>query len=577
MEDIVKNINSCGIPLETSRPADLLDITNELDLISNSKRTISLRVFRRDSETIYGEKFLEKTFRIPSVSTQISDHNEILFYSELCNEFAKIQGVECANALALRWSDDSVVSLRLEFVKDTVVAESFHEKENAMVAVGRIANHFYNKTEMWPTWLRTSTGIGSEKPENSLKKTTELFSQLGLLAGAEILDTFYDNRDRIAAEYKKCPMSISHGDANHQNVRFVPKNNSTLFLDWPRVRIASVADDAARIIQPWIVFHSNALNMDSLVKLELKLYRKFLNELRVVPTKSHRFVRSAYEIRTVINAIALGSHVLSWLQSSNSKEIFGARIATATNWYSLILTRIRELNMSIEGTVEEDRICHLKNRYLGKGASEYDNQRKGNKRWQMEHEITERFLAEHSGKSVLDLPVGTGRFLGLYKKFGMSVFGVDRSSDMLLESQSAAEIYDLTDLALVLGDAVNFNPRKLESDIVVCTRFLNWLPSDLARKAFLLLSEACRDEMLITLSSIDESKFIGTDRQQVEKRLQNMHVPKAESDLPPNGAHSYLQFQEWIETGKMQLVNSELLLEGRNHLRVEIHRLKKVD
>lgn len=232
--------------------------------------------------------------------------------------------------------------------------------------------------------------------------------------------------------------------------------------------------------------------------------------------------------------------------------------------------------MSAECAIAQDRIGHLKDRYIGKEASEYNNRRKGSVRWQMEHSIAREFLASHRGKSVLDVPVGTGRFIGLYQEFGMSVYGMDRSSDMLAESQTEAQAYGLTDLTLVLGDATSFNPKKLESDIVLCTRFLNWLPTDLARQAFLFLAEACKEEMLITLTSIDESKFEGVARERIEDRLKKMHVPKPGDSLPPNGAHSYLQFQEWIRTANMQLVESKLLLEGRSHLRVETHCLRKL-
>jgi len=535
-----------------------------------------LRVFQRNSGAANAAIYLEKTFEISSDRSAPSDYKEILFYSELRNRVNEIPGVDCAEARAIRWSEDSTVTLRLDFVPDTVVAESLDQKENAMAAAGRIANHFHKKPDTLPDWLIKSAGIGSTYPKHSIKKTTDLLIELGMSGDANLLNEFYDMRSYLSSIYKKSPTSMSHGDANHQNIRFVPGSSSTLFLDWPRVEIASVASDAARIVQPWIVFHSNVTDMTELESLESILYAKFVDELTDIPETELASVRSAYEIRSIANAIAIGAHVLSWLRSSNSAFESAVRASTARNWYKINLNRIREFKMNAECAVDEDRIGHLKSRYLGKGASEYNNQRKGNARWQAEHKITKEFLVEHRGKTVLDMPVGTGRFVGLYKEFDMSVYGMDRSADMLTETQKEAESYGLTDLTLVLGDATNFLPKKLKSDIVVCTRFLNWLPTDLARQAFLLLAEACQDEMLITLSSIDESKFSGDERLRIETRLKNMHVPKPDSDLPPNGAHSYLQFLEWIETAHMELVNTELLVEGRNHLRVETHRLRKI-
>ena len=187
-----------------------------------------------------------------------------------------------------------------------------------------------------------------------------------------------------------------------------------------------------------------------------------------------------------------------------------------------------------------------------------------------------KFVATHEGKSVFDMPVGTGRFLDLYKKHHMSVIGMDRSGDMLKETQSEATSMGLDDLTLILGDATNFNAKKVKSDIVICTRFLNWLPADLARKAFLLLAAACSDEMMITLTSIDEREFEGEEKKRILNSLEKMHTPKADSKLPPNGAHSYVKFLNWIELAGMELMTSQVLVEGRNGLKVQMHKLRKL-
>lgn len=575
--EIVNLINRCGIPIEHARPVGLVEITSEYDLISNSDKTKSLRVFEDKSASSNKKVFLEKTFSIDNSSG--SDYREILFYSDIRNHIDKIPGLACTKAHALRWGSDSCVTLRLDFVANSVVAEKYEHKENAMEAAGNFANYFYTKPGQWPKWLLRSVGIGSTTPEYSIAKTTELFDVLGLGEHTELLTDFYMMRKVIVELYKKSPMSITHSDANHQNIRFLSGSCETLFLDWPRVRIASVADDAARIIQPWIIFHNKVEDSKSLAKIEESLYNAFSERLEDIPSEKMRFVRAAYEIRTVINAIGLGSHILSWLNSSQSDLSRSTRHKTAKHWYQLILTRIEGLKMivdKIDDVSEVDRISDLKNRYLGEGATAYNKQRQGNARWQKEHQITRKFLESHKGKSVLDMPIGTGRFLPLYKEFGLSAIGMDRSVDMLTQSQLEAESTGLDDLTLVLGDATNFNSEKLRSDIVVCTRFLNWLPSDLARKTFLNLAKACNQEMLITLSSIDESKFQGDDRKRIEMRLANMHVPKNGDKLPPNGAHSYLQFLEWVKSSDMELVESELLLEGRSNLRVEMHRLRRL-
>ena len=57
----------------------------------------------------------------------------------------------------------------------------------------------------------------------------------------------------------------------------------------------------------------------------------------------------------------------------------------------------------------------LKRRYSGTGATNYNELRQHSSRWRKEHEMVRAFLLPHKGKSVLDLPVGTGRFAEIYK------------------------------------------------------------------------------------------------------------------------------------------------------------------
>ena len=75
--------------------------------------------------------------------------------------------------------------------------------------------------------------------------------------------------------------------------------------------------------------------------------------------------------------------------------------------------------------------------YKGHVAAEYDSTRTAKwiarLRWNREFILLGEFirLATGNGNTVLDAPVGTGRFQSLFENLGYKVIGVDVSSDML--------------------------------------------------------------------------------------------------------------------------------------------------
>ena len=74
-------------------------------------------------------------------------------------------------------------------------------------------------------------------------------------------------------------------------------------------------------------------------------------------------------------------------------------------------------------------------KFHGEVAENYDDKREGTEKWQVEQRIIEEMLAElPAGTSVLDCPVGTGRFLRSYVRLGLDFIGMDISGDMLKKS-----------------------------------------------------------------------------------------------------------------------------------------------
>lgn len=116
--------------------------------------------------------------------------------------------------------------------------------------------------------------------------------------------------------------------------------------------------------------------------------------------------------------------------------------------------------------------------YYGENASTYDKIRHKQKRWSKEHKIIERILKEKKLEkkdfSVIDVPVGTGRFFSLYQELDIEALGIDVSSDMLDIAASQRKRMDY-DISLKFGDARFLPVPDAAYDVMICLRFINFI------------------------------------------------------------------------------------------------------
>lgn len=113
-------------------------------------------------------------------------------------------------------------------------------------------------------------------------------------------------------------------------------------------------------------------------------------------------------------------------------------------------------------------------KYHGRKAETYDEIRKKQERWDIENAVVQAELAElRPIASVLDVPVGTGRFLRVYDRFGVEkVYGVDVSDEMLLlAAKKARKCENREGIVLKRKDVRDLGP--VEVDVTVCVRFLD--------------------------------------------------------------------------------------------------------
>lgn len=146
-----------------------------------------------------------------------------------------------------------------------------------------------------------------------------------------------------------------------------------------------------------------------------------------------------------------------------------------------------------------DLLTRLKLKYTGSAASNYNKERELEIKWHNEQEAVRNFLFDIAAncniQSVLDTPVGTGRFFPFYKQLNISVIGIDISEDMLAQSKEEAERNDLQ-CVLSQQDIVDINLNQ-RIDIIVCTRFMNWLDFNLFEKCLGQLSKLMSEHLII--------------------------------------------------------------------------------
>lgn len=112
----------------------------------------------------------------------------------------------------------------------------------------------------------------------------------------------------------------------------------------------------------------------------------------------------------------------------------------------------------------------IRDKYRGRVAELYD-QRSGSLKWKTETIAVDRFLdLIGTGRSVLDIPVGTGRFLAAYRARSMPAIGMDTSGDMLAQAR-----LKMADADLRIGDILRIDMPDLSVDVGVAVRIMSWL------------------------------------------------------------------------------------------------------
>lgn len=142
--------------------------------------------------------------------------------------------------------------------------------------------------------------------------------------------------------------------------------------------------------------------------------------------------------------------------------------------------------------------------YKGKNVDSYELKRKNNPKWKFEEKALLSVLEIVKKKitTIIDAPVGTGRFIPIYESAISQVkgCGIDYSMDML---ELARERINSNNFKVALKDIVR---ESLDStvDLIVCYRFLNLIEWDLAGKVLLKLMNGSKKFLLFSIRLVDE-------------------------------------------------------------------------
>jgi SAM-dependent methyltransferase len=136
-------------------------------------------------------------------------------------------------------------------------------------------------------------------------------------------------------------------------------------------------------------------------------------------------------------------------------------------------------------------------KYTGPVAANYESDRQVEAHWWKEDEFIREFFREKVVSSLLDTPVGTGRFFQHYKRAGI-VVGLDVSEDMLNEARLKLALLPPATIGSVeRGDIFSLRFSDRQFSLAVVWRLLHLIPADLLPGAIGELSRVTDRELLV--------------------------------------------------------------------------------
>lgn len=137
-------------------------------------------------------------------------------------------------------------------------------------------------------------------------------------------------------------------------------------------------------------------------------------------------------------------------------------------------------------------------KYHGAVSANYDAKRTGAPKWALEQDIIEGMLSDlPAGATVLDVPVGTGRFLPFYIDRGLRFIGMDISADQLGQAAAKVDARRATG-ELQLGDILATGLPAKSVDVALCCRITRWLGPEQCQQMLREMQRVAKDRIIWT-------------------------------------------------------------------------------
>ena len=128
--------------------------------------------------------------------------------------------------------------------------------------------------------------------------------------------------------------------------------------------------------------------------------------------------------------------------------------------------------------------------YYGKRATEYDEIRTKKAKWQEENDAVDQLLSIFEpGDIVIDIPVGTMRYIDSYTKYGLYPEGMDVSTDMLAIAKKKLD--DTGHMGYLRVHNI-LEPLPTRGRVAVCTRMFNHFTLEECQLAMRNLIDSCQ-------------------------------------------------------------------------------------
>ena len=184
--------------------------------------------------------------------------------------------------------------------------------------------------------------------------------------------------------------------------------------------------------------------------------------------------------------------------------------------------------------------------YTSTTAQNYDTDRIKEAIWNKEQIFVQQFVSKIKNKTtILDLPVGTGRFLDIYKNHNHNYIGIDISADMLEIAKQ--KVPPTTSDLLLQGTSINMPLPDKSVGTSICWRLAHLLTEDELLKTIKEFKRVTQSEIILQTYTYQEIKkrpfplvILG--------KIKNFFFPHPHKSAPWINIKSYSYTEDRFET-----------------------------